>query len=297
MALQYAARLAEHFRAQLTVLSVVDPLLAAASATYLTDLTEKTHADLRRFAASAVPDLEQRVGAVQVEAVMGDVVPEILRMAAQSDADVIVMGTQGLSGYRKIFIGSNTERVLRHTEVPVLAVPPLVGADVLVPIGQLAASLDVILAPVDFSDSSNHALGVAAAIAHALSARLVLLHAVPPVHALDAWSKHATELERKNLAEAQQRITALGQSIRTSACIEVRVGTPADVITAVSTERKARLIVMGLRGAGGVFGPATGSIAYRVLCLTPIPVLALPTRKGSSKDHESLWVDQVVGQH
>ena len=184
LALQYAARLAEHFRAQLTVFSVVDPLLAAAAATYRTDLTEKTYEDLRRFAASAVPDLEQRVGAVQVDAVIGDIVPEILRMATQRHADLIVMGTHGISGYRKMFIGSNTERLLRHTEVPVLAVPPLIGAHVLVPVGQLAASLDVILAPVDFSDSSNYAMRVAAAIAQALSARLVLLHAVTPVHAL-----------------------------------------------------------------------------------------------------------------
>ena len=39
-------------------------------------------------------------------------------------ADCIVMGTQGLSGYKKMFLGSVTEHVLRRSRVPVLAVPP-----------------------------------------------------------------------------------------------------------------------------------------------------------------------------
>jgi hypothetical protein len=38
---------------------------------------------------------------------------------------------------------------------------------------------------------------------------------------------------------------------------------------------------MGLRGAGGLLGPGPGSVTYRVLCLAPVPVLALPFRKAT----------------
>jgi nucleotide-binding universal stress UspA family protein len=50
---------------------------------------------------------------------------EINKKAVQSDADMIVMGSQGHSGEMKnIFFGSTTERVLRFIRRPVLCVPP-----------------------------------------------------------------------------------------------------------------------------------------------------------------------------
>lgn len=49
----------------------------------------------------------------------------IVAFAAECDADAIVMGTHGRSGFDRIrHAGSTTERVLRSASVPVLAVPP-----------------------------------------------------------------------------------------------------------------------------------------------------------------------------
>jgi nucleotide-binding universal stress UspA family protein len=49
----------------------------------------------------------------------------IVAFAAECDADLVVMGTQGRSGFDRIrHAGSTTERVLRSASVPVLAVPP-----------------------------------------------------------------------------------------------------------------------------------------------------------------------------
>lgn len=39
------------------------------------------------------------------------------------DCDLIIMGTHGASGWRKIIWGSNTARVINETEVPVIAIP------------------------------------------------------------------------------------------------------------------------------------------------------------------------------
>jgi nucleotide-binding universal stress UspA family protein len=46
----------------------------------------------------------------------------ILDAAAASDADLIVMGTRGLGLVERLFIGSQTQRVLAHTQMPVLTV-------------------------------------------------------------------------------------------------------------------------------------------------------------------------------
>ncbi|QLG45957.1 universal stress protein [Costertonia aggregata] len=47
---------------------------------------------------------------------------EIGEVAKEHDADLIVMGSHGTDGIKEIFIGSNTEKVVRHSDTPVLVV-------------------------------------------------------------------------------------------------------------------------------------------------------------------------------
>lgn len=47
---------------------------------------------------------------------------EVADVAEENDADMIVMGSHGSSGLSEIFVGSNTEKVVRHSEIPVLVV-------------------------------------------------------------------------------------------------------------------------------------------------------------------------------
>ncbi|HLV38231.1 universal stress protein [Xanthomarina sp.] len=47
---------------------------------------------------------------------------EVNDIAIETGADLIVMGSQGASGIKEILVGSNTEKVVRHSEVPVLVI-------------------------------------------------------------------------------------------------------------------------------------------------------------------------------
>lgn len=47
---------------------------------------------------------------------------EVNDVAKHENADLIIMGSHGTSGINEIFVGSNTERVVRHSETPVLVV-------------------------------------------------------------------------------------------------------------------------------------------------------------------------------
>lgn len=47
---------------------------------------------------------------------------EVNDVAIENNADLIVMGSHGASGFKEFFVGSNTERVVRHSEIPVLVV-------------------------------------------------------------------------------------------------------------------------------------------------------------------------------
>ena len=122
VALRYAAVIADHFKARLLLVTVNDPLLvqAAAMAYDAECLQLQSHQDLRDFYRDANLASAPGAGDVTYDVRTGKPAPEILKAAADGHADLIVIGTHGLSGARKAFFGATTERVLRETTVPVL---------------------------------------------------------------------------------------------------------------------------------------------------------------------------------
>lgn len=81
---------------------------------YMTSAAKKKLADLAR----------ERCPSAHLHALAseGDPADVILQQADELAADVIVMGTHGRSGVRRLLLGSVAERVLRRARVPVLVV-------------------------------------------------------------------------------------------------------------------------------------------------------------------------------
>lgn len=90
----------------------------------------------------------------------------ILTEARASGADLIVMGTHGRTGFRRLIIGSVTEAVMRYAKVPVIAVPLH---------AETSASIRTIVCPV-VDNSSLEALTIAARIAPP-EARFIVIRA------------------------------------------------------------------------------------------------------------------------
>jgi nucleotide-binding universal stress UspA family protein len=274
-ALRWAAALATRFGSRLTVVSVVDPLLAEAARVRLNqDLAkQETEPALREFAAATWASATPATTQIVFRTVVGDAAGSILETAEGEGADLVVMGTQGLGGFRKWLLGSTTERLLRRTKVPVLAIPRADESET-----READSVSHILAATDFSDSSVAAAKMAAHWARALSARLTLTHIVEPVTVPPQWLRLVEESADTRIRSARAKLHALAEQICGSQkCDEVvALGRPADLIGSTAVDRRARLIVMGLAGEQGAFSPRPGSIAYRVLSSTTVPVLVVP---------------------
>jgi len=68
--------------------------------------------------------LSQELNGLNVSQVLklGRTVNKVAEVAAENDVDLIVMGSHGASGFKELFVGSNTEKVVRHSEVPVLVI-------------------------------------------------------------------------------------------------------------------------------------------------------------------------------
>jgi nucleotide-binding universal stress UspA family protein len=81
-------------------------------------LAARAQADLRDFARKS---LASRV-TLQVRVAVGEPAEQILRVAREEKADLIVMGTHGRRGWRHAVLGSVAEAVMRQAMCPVLTV-------------------------------------------------------------------------------------------------------------------------------------------------------------------------------
>ena len=124
-ALRYALDLAALAKAHLTILTVVDAFMDAATIASRTHdtLSAQTQQEIKSLLERATATRGQPYERVGIAIEVGEPAREILKQVEESEADLIVMGTQGLEGPKRLFFGSTTERVLRESRVPVLAVP------------------------------------------------------------------------------------------------------------------------------------------------------------------------------
>ena len=269
LALRWAALFARRPGGRVTVLTVVEPLLAEAARVRLgMDLAnDETGPELREFVAASLP--EGAAEHVRLDVAVGRPAETIVATAERERADMVVMGTQGLGGLRKAILGSTAERVLRSGRTTVLAVPPS---------GTPAAgapAIGRILAATDFSATAAAAVQAASALAREFSVPLTLLHVVEPVVAPPRWTSYAAESEAPRAADARARLERVAADTDGAGGPVVAVGRAAETIAATAEELGAGLIVMGLTGGDGLFAPRPGSIAYRVLGLAKVPVLVV----------------------
>jgi nucleotide-binding universal stress UspA family protein len=202
----------------------------------------------------------------------------ILETARTESPDVIAMGTHGLGGFRKWVLGSTTERVLRRTPVPVLAVPPTLGAPNVSQSTAAPLAFGRIVAATDFSDTSRQAVQWAAELAQESGVPLLLAHVVEPVLTPPRWRSYLEEADETRVAHPRVRLKELASEFSSSVPLEtdVSLGRPADSIVEIAEGHGAGQVVMGLASGKGALSTRPGSIAYRVLCLAKVPVLVVP---------------------
>jgi nucleotide-binding universal stress UspA family protein len=293
--LRAAVTIAERERARLTVLHVLDPLLAQAARIEFERGLLETGADddLRALIVEATTGTGVDAATVDREVRIGPADVEILMEASEKDADLVVIGTHGLSGIKRMFFGSTAARVLAQSTRPVLALPPDENAAGEATIAGLP--LTRLLVAVDFTDVCMKSVHEAAKLARHWNVSLTLLHAVPAGPRLERWKSFLDADRDRRIALARYRLDMLAQDLSRGAdrepqltvTVVARGGSPEDAIACVAAEQPGTLIVMGLRERG-MLTPSPGSTAYRVLCMTSAPVLILPVAAAALRDVTSM---------
>ncbi|MBI3298732.1 MAG: universal stress protein [Elusimicrobia bacterium] len=105
-------------------------------------------------------------GPVTLRAVVGSAVATIQRAALSGRADMIVMGTHGRQGLKRVLFGSTAESVVRGSAVPVLTVHG----------GKRPLQLRRLLCPFNMTPHAERTLAYANALAQELGAALTVLY-------------------------------------------------------------------------------------------------------------------------
>jgi len=232
----------------------------------------------REYAEARMREIAYYLGAepMRSEFRVGKPHEELVALAGETGADLIVIGPHGGRPHTSKFLGTTAERVVRSSPVPVL-----VGTKP--PPGPPRR----ILVPVDDAEITAPIVETARQLATAFQAQVTLLHvwsnaiyshvaSMSYAHAHgDAEAEHEIEEELASTARHWLKdVASLGVGAeRFSAA--VTYGKPGDATIAMADSMRADLIVLG-RNSTGVVAPAfLGSTIGTVLHDARCPVLVV----------------------
>ena len=200
----------------------------------------------------------------------------------QRNIDLVVLGTHGRGGLKKVVLGSVAEEVVRRVGCPVITVGPHID----IPLAE-AGEFHRILFATDFHPASAKALEYALLLANQSQAKLILLHVMPPAaspgpglifyheEAINEWQARVTASTTQKLEKL------LPASIKLWSEPEYVVGFDfiAEGILKAAAERKVDLIVMGANRAvsAKVSAHALKAVSYEVICHSKCAVLTVST--------------------
>src|SRR4030095_16267889 len=126
LALEHASFMAKLHKAEITLLHVVETYSFASA---ISQAFSKTQSEFESKVESGAKERLQQIAEelhrkdgihVKFRTDVGKIYKTITHVAQEISADIIVMGTHGVSGFQELLVGSNTYRVVSGAECPIL---------------------------------------------------------------------------------------------------------------------------------------------------------------------------------
>jgi nucleotide-binding universal stress UspA family protein len=273
-AIAAAIRLARECDAEVVFANAID-------ARVIVDMGELVKDQARALLAQALDEAKSGSVKASAEILVGGLVPTLTAFAAETRADLIVMGTHGRRGLEHFVLGSATEGVLRTSGVPVLTLHSFAAPDRPAP---LFARLFVAL---DDSDPADAALALAVRYAGAAGAKVTCCSVVESsavvrdaaVYGFDP--EPILEQARETANALLGRAAALAHDSGVSVHGVVREDDAiVEGIIEAAREEGADLIVMGTHGRRGMRRFLLGSVSEGVVRGSSLPVLVTRAAQG-----------------
>jgi nucleotide-binding universal stress UspA family protein len=283
-ALPYLRDIAEHYASTIHVVHVIPPEPMLELPLDFPPELDSDQAVARTWIKNMLTTkpFGKAVSTLTVE--RGSFWPVISSVIAEKKIDLIVLGTHGRRGLKKMMLGSVAEQVFRQAMCPVMTVGPLAK---LTEMGTVSHAK--ILFATDFSAGSEQALPYAIAMSRIYQSHLMVLHVVPaevdvePANVFDvgaATIQISTGLMNDSIASAQRQVeNLLSPRIMHELQPEVLVecGYAADAILKIAEEKHTDLIVMGAHRASQstLVAHLPWATASAIVCKAHCPVLTV----------------------
>lgn len=237
---------------------------------------DETYKEARRLLDEEIKRVEDDGGRVTKTYVRrGQFVDEILDLAEEIGAGLILMGSRGLGPVKRLLVGSVAEGVVHHASCPVLVARG----------GGEAWPPERVVIGDDGSETAKKAGELAADIGRLFGARGMLVQVYPRLLEVDVEGRELNarmindELRREE-RELEGRATEVEEHLGKRPKIRIAtVGDPASVLleaTEEEDEPEKTLLAVGSRGLGPVQRARLGSVSTKVLRAARGPVLVYP---------------------
>ena len=228
--------------------------------------------------------LTSRGVAHEGEVVQGGPARTIVDYAERYGLDLIAMPTHGRTGLERILLGSTTERVVRRSPAPVLALPPTDDSREY-PYRRL-------LAPTDGSRCAETAVELGAGLAAATDARFDVLSIVDVAH---LGFDTRVDLQIDQLEENAAKFVDAGSDLAAAAGVAAdRITTgvvsgtsPYREINAYVEANDIDLLVVGTHGRTGIDRYLLGSVTEKLLRTSSVPVLTVRAEEDADRDEQA----------
>ena len=214
----------------------------------------------------------------------GEPVGEIVALAEDMGAGLIVVGSRGLGGVRRALVGSVSTGVLRHAHCSVLVVRGRVGGRH--GEGRVHPPAKLLVA-VDGSEEATAAAGVATELAEAFGSEVHVAYAMQeeryrPHLGPEMWEGWEEGFERAKRS-ARSWVEAEAQRMKGEGTIKVEphllLGRPSAAIVWLAGETGADLVLVGSRGLGAMRRTLLGSVSDSVVRHAHCPVMVVRKEK------------------
>ncbi|MEJ7815323.1 MAG: universal stress protein, partial [Rubrobacter sp.] len=250
---------------------------------------DKTQEQARLLLDEQVRHIEERGGTVvETHTRRGRFVDEILDLAEEIGAGLILMGSRGLGSVKRLLLGSVAEGIVQNAHCPVLVARG----------GQEAWPPERVVIGHDGSEAARGAGEFAASIGRLFGARGLLVQVYPRLLEVDIEGREINarliddELRREE-RDLQARATQVEEHLGKRPKIRIAtVGDPASVLLEAAEEEapEKSLLAVGSRSLGPWKRMGLGSVSTKVLRAARGPVLVYPrprTKSTSTDDSDT----------
>lgn len=295
-ALPLAAHLAKRDGAAMQIVHVHEPL-APIYRTLESALDLDIINGMRDYLATAATLAENTGVRAEPTLLHGLAAETLAQHAADEDADLVVMATQGRGPLGRMWFGSVADALVRQSAKPILFVRPSEPSS-----EPHSGTIRKVLVPLDGSALAEEALDPAVALSGE-QGRITLLRVIPAVYSIGAGRpnrrmselgvtllQQLEELTQCQMTESNEYLGKVAERLRTkSASTQIEViahDQPAFAILDAAARHGVDAIAMTTRGQSGFKRFMLGSVADKVVRGATMPVLICPSVEDAGIAHE-----------